>query len=246
MKATHKVAALVATLITYGSLAGGANGAVNVLVTRQPDGTGSRISLSGTLNPTDFGFSFTQNLASTVSTAQHRFTAEGFVLPNAQVALAGVQSYDSSRSRISAHYDNDGELSLQGWNFETLSRIDLLGTYVSGNFGIQFNVTRQLGTLPDFGDITILSRDGSVINTSSPQELATDHMPTDGWNLDLVIDVDDDVSAFTDFVVDNDNNTANGNFFEVTVDATAVPEPSFTLLLGFGALGMVARRKRTI
>lgn len=201
MKTTRKVATLVATIITFGSLVGGANGAVTITLEEQLDGTWSRTTtgsipfalISGIPQFTSLGLSFFQGSSA------------------ARNALGNNQGANSSNTNQHL-VDFGGGLVLP------------LSTALRINF-----------------------KDGEILYVSSA---ATTFTTTNDWSFS------ESTTGVSEFTLFRGNAPVDGDFsyrftrsgitetVSVSVIASAVPEPSSTLLLCLGALGIVTRHRR--
>mgnify|MGYP000014664951 CR=1 FL=1 len=204
MKATNTMATLTATLITFGSLVGGANAAITV---------------SGLFSDGSADISITQDITYTV-TVGGVFT--GLVLDEWLTYDGSQQTsglVDSNRNSYSVEISINGMINqlVNGWSFVE-------------NHG-----------LAAFNDLTI--NDGYfAASTMRPTLMVGDTITIRASTWDV-----DSISGFNQASV----GTFSGDTFLISSNGTrltnivAVPEPSASLLLGLGALGLVARRKRT-
>ena len=219
-----KVASLAATLITFGSLAGGANGAV---LTFDIDGLTDSLGVDQ---------SYGDRITTTTSGSFTYGSAEGFT-PNVEVSYgdndpsfwtAGYGNltnvlYDETDVTgfitISFVADPGFEVVLHGFDLATFSgsddTIDLVGVGVAPLSSSLFEDTNAV----------ISATTSTVYNFLTPLQ-----------DSELVITIDArNIGGLSDNIgIDN-----------ITFSQVAIPEPSSALLLGLGALGIVARRRRT-
>jgi len=75
-------------------------------------------------------------------------------------------------------------------------------------------------------------------------EIWTDHVnPTDSVGVDFSLQIPVHVGSYVDLAVDPEGN-ATGDWARFQVAITSLPEPSTLVLLGIGAIGLLAWRRR--
>lgn len=196
MKTTSTVATLAATLITFGSLAGGANGAILFHFT---EGVGVvNLSISGSLD--------TSATLSAGPVANNTLT---FFKSSTGLILGG------SNALADSYNVNLGSWTSFGTNSNSIFAATSSGDRVSllGNSAISVPFGYTSGS-PITGG-----------NTFS------------GSFASLGLTLGDHVSNF--------NSDLSSDSVIVRVGNASIPEPSSAILLGLGAFGIAARRKRT-
>lgn len=201
MKLKHtKVATLAATLITFGSLAGGANGAI--LINDEGGGTYQAvinpITISITNTVGDVGFLVFEDYFTSNSTS----SGNAINPTNMTISINGGPAVNLSQSSFT------GKISS---TFSSFDQNDLFFDFNNG-------ASRQSLIA---GDIVEIGGDFRFSGIS------------DG--------VASSATSVTAYLVNGSSSIAGST----TVNISSVPEPSSALLLGLGALGIVARRKGT-
>ena len=108
-------------------------------------------------------------------------------------------------------------------------------TYVSGDLSFQLFAT----SIPPEPDSSVDTFNSFII-TSASHSLGLTPPPI--YNFDLVLDVENDISEYTDLEFNWDSNGAfEGGF---TINAIVIPEPSTTALIALGFVSLLGRRKR--
>lgn len=194
-----KVATLATTLITFGSLAGRANGALVI----------------------DFGIgTYIDSDPAVVSGFNFYYTNGGVG------AVADVESLRSEigngTSFITTRDINDGEpsISMTPVNGGTFSLLSF--DAADFNLGVSGRTVEVVG----------FSRNGVTVRQSFSlvaDTFTTFHLPP----------------TFTNLILVEFNNSGAGGVGFSLDNVEVIPEPSSALLFGLGALGFVARRKRT-
>ena len=198
MKLTHtKVAPLAAALVTFGSLAGGAN-AANILVNGD---------FSSSLTGWNIGNSLTGNNATAAA------TLEGEPV----VRLNGIPGSDPDAYITQTFATTIGET--YEWSINHRSHVN---GGLANSFAIQLDIGAAIPTTQIFS-----TNSTNAFTTTTGLFTATATQYTIGFFAEA-------------------NGTDGSHYVDNASVTLQVPEPSSTLLLGLGLLGITVRRKRTV
>ena len=196
----------------------------NVIITfeAQPDGTGTRVSLSGSIDASELS-PFTSEVSEMVGITDDAviFMEDIFDTPDLDLILVGTQGDVGDRFHISEP-NTSSTLTLENSVASATA-----ATYVSGDLG--FSLVQD--PITPSTRISISSATNSLGSTLQ-----------DNYVLDLVLDVDNDISEYSDFVLSWDSNGAAAG--GTTINAVVIPEPSTTALCALGFATLLGRRKR--
>lgn len=221
MRLKHKkVATLAATLITFGSLAGGANGATTILDIASV--TSGDATVFGTLDQLidQSGLLDQSGLSATYTPGVTDFTS--FTSTTTHV--------NNSPSDAWATSGNSAVLIFDFGSSQTVSEFAFWGDNGSNSSNIDL-FTIDISNDPGFAVFTSLGGGNGPLTNSDLVDAA-------------VYDITDGTGRYVRLSANNQG----GSFVilgEVAFAGTAIPEPSSALLLGLSALGLVSRRKRT-
>ncbi|MDB4618199.1 PEP-CTERM sorting domain-containing protein [Akkermansiaceae bacterium] len=219
MKLKHtKVANLAATLIAFGSLAGGANGTI-VLTFSAPSSTSTIVTVSGS--------------GSAVLTATSGVWNDTSIFGG--VTFRGITFFNVSGNPLNGNLNGDPEFAtitsdLQASNGVSSITVDLMQLDDDGSGSGSDELGLRFSSAPSFMIGETITFSGSA-----------------------TFDVSSAGATFADFNIGSysplttarwANNFALSDFSNGIVITDAIPEPSSALLLGFGALGLAARRYR--
>ena len=218
MKLKHtKVATLAATLITFGSLAGGANAALSF--TFQEVGDDVVLTSSGSFDITG------------LPDATASFDSWGWVGIQASGGLGGVIGAQDGN----IHSGFSSTNAAVTWNVGTDTSV--IGNWYSGGF-----VNASGGSVGSRGFTTYVSwgtlsgftyNSGDLVGSTWIPDLSAAYLNTDLSGLGITPGSYSVVDSIT------------GESITINAANAAIPEPSSVLLLGLGTLGLSVRRRRT-
>ncbi|MDB4499232.1 PEP-CTERM sorting domain-containing protein [Akkermansiaceae bacterium] len=222
MKITLKsVRALAATLLTFGSLAGGANAAVTIDVEGVPGSSVTTWTFSGSYDiflfdgdPSDGQFSF--NGAQQIGEPNYYRGGAGGDWSGEIASDANLNNADVGMTILTARATG----SSSGAHFIDGLVIDSDGADGGDDFGWYI-----AGDLEAFETLTLSGTSEAPIDITKFGEGAT-----------LIQNTGDN------FSINNSSDTDNKGI--ITLNFTAIPEPSSALLIGVGALSILVRRRR--
>ncbi len=169
-----------------------------------------------------------------------------------------VHSYEEAGFRVT-FIGTDSAFSSNVGDFYEVGNDVLQGHWASGNFGYltQIRLTRTDGGAFSLGGFDIVSNTDTGGGPASGNEQVTIHASADGSSDDfaqLLPSEDSDFPA-TPFALGSPFSNVRAIWFDVTgasdsfaidnLQASAVPEPGSLALLGAGAFGLWATRRRT-
>ncbi|NWK57709.1 PEP-CTERM sorting domain-containing protein [Verrucomicrobiaceae bacterium N1E253] len=258
MKTTRTLATLAATLITFGSFAGGANAAIAITSTPVATGGQAYFSDGGSSSGADY-FGVVDNTGTMI--AGSFFSPSDTTPPSGSIAgrdhddgnnrpgtrTAEWQLNIGSISGASAPFTNiffSGSIAAgpNGWDNDPGGSTDfvmfelLLDGVVVASETQGFRSTAPLGGFA--GNLALDTNgdgvgDGAVVGSEVAQNFSLTGT-TANSTVVLRMTAHSDASGAEFW--------ANGT---LTADVAIVPEPSVSFLIGAGALGFLARRKRT-
>lgn len=243
MKTTRTVATLAATLITFGSLTGGANAAITVYS-----------DLSSWQAAFSSGF-----VEFETSSANMALANEVGGAPGNNVDIGSTLTFDDSNTSLGFEFtvfdpnsggftfnDDEGGAGDAVWESGTLSPGDI-NNGENDDFEVSAN-TPLYGFYLDFIDyevgagesFTLFNGVSTVATITAPSDLPTDQPNVrQFWG---VVSTD----PFDRVVYDENSDGDDIGIADFGFATSApIPEPSSALLLGVGALGIVALRRRS-
>lgn len=243
MKTKHKLATLAATLITFGSLAGGANAAVilpaEFATVEGDDFEGTSLGR----------FSNTAQIVYDASLV----SAAGINFGDALTGLSfRVNASDSSNSwsvadyqiRIATSLNSPGSLDV---NFVNNRGADY--TLVrSGPLAFNGTVYPTGGSPNSFGPMIMFDTSFTYLGGDLLLEYTHSAIPDTNVAADAHRDIPLAQSQFApgfDGTIEGFDGFGDNYAPIVSFAVATIPEPSSALLLGFGVLGMLARRRKT-
>jgi len=205
---------LTSTLITSAQ--------VTITFEAQPDNTGTRVSLSGSINASDLD-PFVTGVVDIGTTAfVSTFMVDVFDMPDLDLAIVSAPTSEGDHFHVS-ELNSSSTLTLE--NVVTSSTA---ATYVSGDLGFSL-IQNPLSLSTDLSIVSATDSLGPIMQSN--------------YVLDLVLDVENDISEYSEFVFNWDSNgeTVGG----ATINSVVIiPEPSTTALCALGFFSLITRRKR--
>ena len=224
MKYTLKsVRTIAATLITFGSLAGGANAAAVVY------------------SPTsvirnDFGeYSSTYQIESTIN--------QDALSPGSNF-VSGTTDYATYIASSPTHQGNNGS-GLAWFGINNAPTAGFIDFDLGSNFTIE-SLAFFSNPKRGFTTITVFTANEPTFSLSANVGNFAPFVNGDGATSAPVQDIDltDSVARYVRFSIDDGYSTTIPSMGEVAFGVSSIPEPSSALLLGLGALSIAAIRRR--
>ncbi|GAA5497280.1 hypothetical protein Rhal01_03473 [Rubritalea halochordaticola] len=164
------------------------------------------------------------------------YGASGATINSVSFDLGDSMKYsgiDSTTTIELRAYDFDFDAATATWNNPTGSGSDT----TSGG---------TLGTILATLTISNTDAEGSFVFTSSPE--FTNYLQTiyDNGDSTVIFRASSDIATVDDnaFIRTDQGSVTGDGLGELIIDATAVPEPSSSALLGLAGLGLILRRRR--
>jgi len=194
---------------------------VTITFEAQPDNTGTRVSLSGSINASDLDPFVTGVVDSGTTAFASTFMVDVFDITDLDLAIVSAPTSEGDHFHVS-ELNSSSILTLE--NAVTSST----ATYVSGDLGFSL-IQDPLSPSTDLSIISVTNSLGPIVQSN--------------YVLDLVLDVENDISEYSEFVFNWDSNgeTVGG----ATINSVVIiPEPSTTALCALGFFSLITRRKR--